>query len=166
MGVIALDTVKQADFLRVIGRLRIFDDHGFLLSESKNLVVNTGLSAIVNALANSTGVPGILQFALGTGTNAVVATNTTLQTEVFRTPPTNNFALSQNVLESDLYLPTGSANGNVITEAGLFVGTTATNTANSGVMLARVTFANPTSPNPKTSVVALTFQWQITFNAP
>lgn len=119
-----------------------------------NLVVNAGLN-LIRDLLDGDAVAGITHFAVGTGAAAVAAGDTTLSTEVFRAAVTSRTSNAQQLVVS-YYLASGSANGNTLTNAGLF------NSASSGTMFARVKFA---SSVVKTSSIAVTFTWTINLGA-
>lgn len=126
--------------------------------ETHNLFVDAGLNLLRDFLNLGAGT-GLNRFALGTGTTAVTAADTLLQTEVFRAAFTQT-TTANHQLTVKYYLAAGSANGNTITEAGIF-GNGATDTANSGTLFARVLF----TADAKTSAEAWTFSWIFTLAA-
>jgi hypothetical protein len=131
-------------------------DTGAILSqqEHKNLVVSGGLN-LIRDLLDGDAVAGLTHFAVGTDTSPVSATQTTLGTEVFRDTVTQRTSNTQQLIVS-YYLASGSANGNTLSEAGLF------NDATTGTMFARV-LLNPAVP--KSSAVAVTLNWTINLGA-
>ena len=122
--------------------------------EAHNLVVNAGLN-LIRDLLDGDAVAGITHFAVGTGSSAVAAGDTTLSTEVFRAAVTGRTSNAQQLVVT-YYLASGSANGNTLTNAGLF------NAAGSGTLFARVKFA---SSIVKTASIAVTFTWTINLGA-
>lgn len=115
--------------------IQLFGKDGKLKQERKvhNLVVNTGLAHIADQLSSSPGQGAMSHMAVGTGTNAAAAGDTTLQTELDRnalTSRTDSGAVTT-------YVGTWSAGDGTgaITESGIF------NAASSGTMLARVVFS-------------------------
>lgn len=126
--------------------------------ETHNLFVDAGLN-LLRDLLNSGAVTGMNRFAVGTGTIAVTAADTLLQTEVFRGAFTQTTTATKQ-LTVKYFLASGSANGNTITEAGIF-GNGATDTANSGTLCARVL----QTADAKTSAEAWTYTWIFTFAA-
>jgi hypothetical protein len=122
--------------------------------EHKNLVVSGGLN-LIRDLLDGDAVAGLTHFAVGTDTSLVSAIQTTLGTEVFRDTVTQRTSNTQQLIVS-YYLASGSANGNTLSEAGLF------NDATTGTMFARV-LLNPAVP--KTSAVAVTLNWTINLGA-
>lgn len=123
--------------------------------ETHNLVVNAGLN-MIRDMVNGTSVAGVSRFAIGTGTNPVQATDTALQTEVLRDVFTGPATTGAQNLTIQYYLSSTSANGNTLTEAGLF------NAASAGTMYARVLLA---SAIVKSSAVAVSFTWTLTWGA-
>ena len=126
------------------------------VEEYHNLAVNAGLDLIRDFMYGDA-VSGLNRFAIGTGTTAEDPADTQLQNEVFRDQFTKVDKIDQG-LEIQYYLSSTSANGNIISEAGLF-GNGATDTANSGTLYARVTFPG----EEKTSAEAWTFRWTLTW---
>lgn len=129
-------------------------DTGQLLDhqEIHNLAVTAGRNLLRDFL-NGDAVTGLTHFAVGTGTNAVTAADTALQTEVFRDVITKKTKDAAK-LTAQYYLASGSANGYTLAEAGLF------NAATAGTMYARVKFASTIA---KTASIAVTFTWDLTF---
>lgn len=138
----------------------VHDLSGKLLrkEETHNLFVDAGLN-LVRDLFNNVSVTGFDRFAIGTGTTAVTASDTQLETEVFRDSFTQKTSTAKT-LTIKYFLASGSANGNTITEAGIF-GNGATDTANSGTLCARVI----QTADAKTSSESWTYTWIFTFAA-
>lgn len=126
--------------------------------ETHNLFVDAGLNLLRDFLNLGAGT-GLNRFAIGTGATAVTAADTQLQTEVFRDQFTQTTTATKQ-LTVKYFLASGSANGNTITEAGIF-GNGATNTANSGTLFARVL----QTADAKTSAEAWTYTWIFTLAA-
>jgi len=122
--------------------------------EHHNLVVDGGLNAVRDFLDAGTG-NALSHFAVGTGTAAVTAADTDLDTEVFRDAFVGT-ATSNKTLTISYFLTSGDANGNTLSEAGLFDDPTA------GNMFARVLLSPPIV---KTSSIAVTFTWTINMGA-
>jgi hypothetical protein len=123
-----------------------------------NLVVTSGKNLIRDLLGIVAGVTGLNYFAIGTDNTAVVVGDTTLGTEVFRDVFTSKtYAAGQIIIK--YFLASGSANGNTLTEAGLF-GDDATGAADSGTLFARVVHSGVA----KTSSIAITYTWTITIS--
>lgn len=131
-------------------------DTGAILSrqEHHNLVVDAGLNAVRDFLDAGTG-NALSHFALGTGTTAATAADTTLDTEVFRDAFVGT-ATSNKTLTISYFLNSGDANGNTLSEAGLFDDPT------TGTMFARVLLSPAIV---KTSSIAVTFTWTINMGA-
>jgi hypothetical protein len=122
--------------------------------EAHNLVTNAGLN-LVRDLLDGDSVAGITHFAVGTGTAAVTALDTALGTEVFRDVAGGRTSNAQQLVLS-YYLNSADANGNTLSEAGLF------NAASAGTMFARVALSPPIT---KTAAVAVSFFWTINLGA-
>jgi len=118
-----------------------------------NLVTLVGRNQVRDLLITGTG-PTLSHYAVGTGTTPAVAGDTSLQNEVFRDVATQIVELPGEV-EVTLYLSSTQANGNDITEAGIFTADLG------GAMFARTVF----SPINKTSNVAITFAHTISIGA-
>ncbi len=119
-----------------------------------NMTVDAGLNLIRDFL-NGDAPTDLTHFAVGTGSTAAAAGDTTLGTEVFRAAVTQRTKTSKQ-LTVKYYLPSGSANGNTLAEAGLF------NHVSAGTMFARAVLASTIA---KTASVAVTFTWELTFAA-
>lgn len=123
---------------------------------SKNMVVTAGKNSIASALQGTTANnKGIITYcALGTGTTAPEATDTTLETEIFRKLISVR-GVDGNVATFSTYYTTSEANGE-LKEAGLF-GDDASGSADSGTLFCRVAI-NRT----KTTGDTLTLVWTVT----
>ena len=125
------------DNVKVKGRVRavLRDGAGRVkhVEETDNLITTAGRNAIVERLDSSpsTGQPS--HMAIGTGTNAAAAGDTTLQTELDRNALTSNTA-SANVLTMVGDWAAGDGTG-AITEAGVL------NAASNGVLYSRAVFS-------------------------
>jgi hypothetical protein len=117
-----------------------------------NLVVTAGRN-LVRDLLKGDSAATLTHLALGTGTGAVAATDTTLGTEVFRGALTSLTAAAGK-LTAVYYLGTGSANGNTLSEAGLLTA------SSGGVLYARALLASTIA---KTAAISATFTWELTF---
>jgi hypothetical protein len=129
---------------------------GEVLGEQRahNLVVNDGLN-LIRDLLEGTATGPITHFALGTDSTPVTASDTALGVEVFRDVLAGTTANAQQLVLS-YYLNSADANGNTLSEAGLF------NAASAGTMFARVALSPPIA---KTAAVAVSFFWTINLGA-
>lgn len=109
--------------------------------ELNNQIITGRFSDIVNVLAGLTPNLQIRYLAVGTGTNAVTGTETQLQTEVYRTPVTTTNNPSNGVLYTTFNILETEYVGQ-IEEVGIFCGTSATPTANTGILLARLLWSH------------------------
>lgn len=122
---------------------------------SDNLVVNTGLAGIVDLLLNDSSIR-ITHCGVGSGTNAVTAADTTLQTEITpRLAVTDGYRVSNNEMHADTFFSTADGNGSW-EETGLF-----SQVNPGGTMWCRKRFAATFTKNiSKTATVAWT--WTLT----
>jgi len=98
----------------------------------KNLIVDTGLAYIADRMADAA-ESAMSHMAVGTGSTAAAAGNTTLGTEAGRVALTSSTQTNEDIV----YIATFSAGTGTgaITEAGLF------NAASAGTMLCRTVFS-------------------------
>jgi hypothetical protein len=122
--------------------------------EVRNLVVDAGLNLLRDRLAGTSSAYAT-HLAVGTGTTAASAAQTTMVTEVFRDALTSTTTASKAVTFK-YYLASGSANGNTLQEIGLFTA------SSGGTMIARAVLV---SPIVKTASVTVTFSWTINLSA-
>lgn len=107
-----------------------------LVEEFDNLIVNSGKTGLVSALAG--GDIRTRYFAWGSNATAPAVTQTTLSTEVGRKAISNQTAGTTGVYYTRCYLGPNDAN-TTIREFGWFAGPSATTTSGSGTMIARTT---------------------------
>lgn len=117
----------------------------------KNLTVLAGRNLIRDFLYGDA-VTGLTHFAVGLGTTAPVAGDTTLETEEFRDTITT-LTKDAAKLTVTYYLTSASANGHTLTEAGVFTA------AVDGTMYSRAVY----SGIAKTASIAVTYSWDLTF---
>lgn len=133
-------------------RIELRDEHGNLkqVEEEHNLVVTTGLNHIADQLSSSPGQSAMSHMAVGTGSTAASASDTTLGTELDRNALTSRTDADAVVT----YVGTWAAGDGTgaLTEAGIF------NASSSGTMLARVVF----SAINKAAADTLTITWTLT----
>lgn len=101
-------------------------------------VTDAGINLLRDGLRGTATNTAILYVAVGTGSTAPAASDTQLVTEVFRkalTSSANGAAAGEGVFT--LYLSPQDVVGTVIAEVGWFAGSSASGTANSGVLVAR-----------------------------
>lgn len=100
-----------------------------------NLILNVGFDFIANAIGNANSRPAVIGYtAVGTGTTAVSASQTSLVTELARKAATYSHTTGTKVFSFTTYFAAGEATG-AITEAGVC------NASSGGIFLDRVTFA-------------------------
>lgn len=100
-----------------------------------NLILNVGFDFIANAIGDANSRPAVIGYtAVGTGTTAVAASQTSLVTELARKAATYSHTTGTKVFSFTTYFAAGEATG-AITEAGVC------NASSGGIFLDRVTFA-------------------------
>ncbi|CAB4122920.1 hypothetical protein UFOVP33_75 [uncultured Caudovirales phage] len=117
--------------------------------EIKNLVVDVGLNYIVSRMKDAT-ANVMSHMAIGSGSTAAAAGNTTLGTELGRVALTST-TVSTNTIQYVASFGAGVGTGNV-QEAGLF------NASSAGSMLARTVFGLVT----KAAGDSMTITWTVT----
>ena len=135
------------DDLKLTGALTIaLNDE--IVQETENLVVTAGKNQVADRMNNANTV--MTHMAVGTGTNAAAAGDTTLQTENDRNALTST-TVTNNAVAYVATWAAGDATA-AITEAGIF------DAASSGDMLARTKF----DVVNKGSADSMTITWTIT----
>ena len=120
-----------------------------------NLVVDGGLNLLRDRIAG-TSSDYVTHFAVGTGTTPVTGTQIALGSEVFRDAITSAITTTSKAVRFEYYLPASYANGNTLSEIGLFTASTG------GTLVARALLATPIV---KSALVTATFQWTISLSA-
>jgi hypothetical protein len=122
-------------------------------------ITNTGRNLVRDGEKGSVN-PKLLYFAVGTSSTAPTANDTKLGTEVFR-KAISSYANGGSVGEilASCYLAPSDAVGVAIAEVGIFGGSSASSTANSGVLLARGLYSHT-----KTNIESITLQLDLTFS--
>ena len=136
-----------SDDLKLTGNLTIaLNDE--IVQETDNLVVTAGKNWVADRMNNANTV--MTHMAVGTGTNAAAAGDTTLQTESDRNALTST-TVTNNAVAYVATWAAGDATA-ALTEAGIF------DAASSGDMLARTVF----SVVNKGAADSMTITWTIT----
>jgi hypothetical protein len=118
-------------------------------TEIKNLVVNTGLNYIVSRMKDTTS-GAMSHMAIGAGTTAAAAGNTTLGSELGRVALTST-TVSTNTIQYVASFLAGTGTG-AVTEAGIF------NASSAGTLLCRTVFGIVTKDVGDSMVIT----WTIT----
>ncbi len=131
-------------------------DTGELLhrEELHNLVVDSGLN-LIRDLLDGDAPAGLTHMAVGTGSTAAAAGNTTLGTEVYRGAVTQRVSTSKTLVVK-WFVSSTQANGSTLAEAGIF------NAASAGTMFARAVLATTIS---KSSAITVSLTWTINLAA-
>lgn len=104
-----------------------------------NRIMNAGLNMIRDALDGNVSDLELKYLALGTGDTAVDDTQTTLVTEGFRTTFVSQETTGTGILKSTALVLDDEAVFH-IKELGIFAGSTATSTADTGIMISRILY--------------------------
>lgn len=143
------------DSIKVTGDLKIVvtgpDGKVKEEQEFKNLVVTTGKNYIASRMKDATAT-AMSHMAIGTGTTAAAAGDTTLGTEAGRVALTSTTVTTNSVAYVATF-PAGTGTG-AITEAGIF------NASSSGTLLCRTVF----SVINKGAADTLGITWTVTVN--
>lgn len=146
--------MHQKSKIRLSGRIvcRVFDENGKFLREwsHHNLLVTAGLQHIAALLEDATAPTEMSHMAIGSGTTAADAGDTTLETELGRVALTSRTRTGAQV-EYVASFGAGVGTGTV-TEAGIF------NDASTGTLLCRSVFGAKTKAAGET----FEFHWTIT----
>ena len=135
------------DNFKMVGKLSIAKN-GEIVREIDNVVVTTGKAWVAQRMNNANTV--MSHQAIGTGTNAAIVANTSLQTELVRVALTSATVTSTAIAYVATYAA-GTGTG-AITEAGMF------NASSGGTMLCRTKF----SVINKGADDSMTITWTIT----
>lgn len=143
------DTIKMTGDLKIV----LTDENGQIKHEQeiKNLVVTTGKNFIASRMKDATAT-AMSHMAIGSGTTAAAAGDTTLGTELGRVSLTSTTVTTNNVAYVATF-PAGTGTG-AVTEAGLF------NASSSGTLLCRTVF----SVINKGAADTLGITWTVTVN--
>lgn len=105
-----------------------------------NMVTNIGLDLLRDTLRGTVTDAQIKYIAVGTSSASVVATSTQLGAEIFRKPVYSRTAGTTGILVTIGILEDSEAVAN-IEEIGVFAGSTASATTNSGIMISRILYS-------------------------
>ena len=143
------DTIKMTGDLKIV----LTDENGQIKHEQevKNLVVTVGKNFIASRIKDATAT-AMSHMAIGSGTTAAAAGDTTLGTELGRVALTSTTVTTNNVAYVATF-PAGTGTG-AVTEAGLF------NASSGGTMLCRTVF----SVINKGAADTLGITWTVTVN--
>jgi len=149
--------MKLHDGIKLTGRVTLLVN-GEVVAQSDNLVVTAGKHLIGDMLIDVSGYDtGITYCAVGTGTTAAAAGDTTLETETHREAITSKFRTGLTLVLMTFFV---AADINVyLHEVGLFGHSTASGTPDSGVLFARALLDYDNSGGSPTDA---TFIWEIT----
>ncbi|MET0039312.1 hypothetical protein [Dehalococcoides mccartyi] len=144
--------------LKLKGYVRLWDaDTKELLKETHNMVVSDGQALTGNLLINAPGYDvGISYCAIGTDDTAENEGQHTLVVEASRAQVTQK-SIAGNTITVSTFFVSGSC-GIHIKEAALFGHSTATMTANSGIMFSRALLEYDNSGTPRNLMISWDIQ--------
>jgi len=99
-----------------------------------------GLNALRDANSGATN-PKVFYIALGDDATAVSTSHTKLINERFRKAITTYATGATGIITAQIYVEPTEAVGITVREVGVFVGSTASSAANTGIMLARMLYS-------------------------
>jgi hypothetical protein len=111
--------------------------NGKLEKTIKNRILDAALDQFIKILQGTAPNMQIKYLAVGTGGNAISGSDTQLQTEIFRTPVTSQTKTATGEVKTEFVIFNDEAIG-AIKEIGIFGGSSATGTANTGVLISRI----------------------------
>jgi len=148
---------RAPESLCIRGHVRLWA-RGHIVAEADNLIVSTGKALVSDMLIDTSGYDtGLTYTAIGTGTTAPVAGNTTLGVETARKAITLR-ERAANVLLLQTFFPAADCNV-FLKEVGVFGHSTASATPDSGVLFARTLLSYDNSGGSPSD---LTLDWEIT----
>ncbi len=149
--------------MQIRGHLTITDsDTGNKIADQQNKVVQSGRTAFLDLIGKITGadLTGMTHIAIGSAQSVTVSdTDITLADEFHRMPVTNIAAASPNSINVVSLFHKDDCR-TVITEAGIFGGSSATDTADTGTLFTHVAF-DPPIDNSQADNRNLTASWEI-----
>lgn len=129
----------------------------------KNLVVNDGIDLVRDLIGGTGHRPS--HIGLGTGSTAVLATDTSIETEEFRGEITRRDDIVFGI-EFQLFLGLNDGNGFTYSEAGLLeTGFQNSAPGSPAILMARVVAPTDFTAVAKNNSVELTITWQINITA-
>jgi hypothetical protein len=123
-----------------------------------NVITNIALAEFAKAIYDSSNNTEIKYLALGTGNSTASATNTTLESEIFRTDPISTTVSGVGQIQNVFYVRDNEAQ-DVIKEVGIFAGSTATTVSDTGLLYSRINW----NFNKSVSAVEIQFTRTDTF---
>ncbi len=149
--------------MQIRGHLIIKDsDSGKTIADKHNKVVQSGRTSFLNLIGKITGadLTGMTHIAIGNAQSVTVSdTDITLAGESQRMPVTNIAVASPNSINVVSLFHKNDCR-TVITEAGIFGGSSATDTSDTGTLFTHVAF-DPPIDNSQVDNRNLTASWEI-----
>jgi len=115
--------------------------NGLLKESKKNRVMNTVLSQMIGSFLGNTNDLEIKYIAFGSSSTPVSNTDSVLYNEVFRTPYATRTQTAYNEITTEFSVLSTESNGQ-IEEIGIFGGSTASITKDSGTLISRILWSH------------------------
>ena len=127
--------------------VRVYDQNGNTIDvwQKKNLITDAGKNLVRDALKGTTTDLKIKYVALGSNNTAPAGSQTTLLSEQFRKAITLQSAGSTGIVTTTGFIAAAEATTFTTQEIGWFAGPSATASANTGIMIARVLYSRTKS---------------------
>lgn len=106
-----------------------------------NTITDLARNEIIKPLYGDTPDIEIGYLAIGTGTTSSSSSDTKLETEVFRTADYSLSAIGNGIVQSDFSILDVDYSG-VVNEIGIFGGSSASDTADSGTLISRINYSD------------------------
>ena len=120
----------------------------------KNIITDTALDKEIEILLGIAPDMAVEYFAFGTGATTPLATETQLVSESDRFQPTTAFVNTGiGIVEGSVFLTSSDLVGVNIREIGIFCGSSATSSANTGTMLSRILWTFNKTANDEIEIV-------------
>ena len=120
----------------------------------KNIITDVALNKEIEILLGNAPDLQIKYMAFGTDNTTPTASDTMLGAESDRFPPTTAFSrISVGVTEGSVFLTSSDLVGVSIREIGVFCGSTATATADTGTMLSRILWSFEKTANDEIEII-------------
>ena len=126
--------------------------NGKLEASISNRLMNAVLDDLAECYQGTAPDLEIKYLALGTGNTAVTNSDTTLDTEIFRTPVTSQTKTGTGAVQTDFVVLDSEAVAS-IEEVGIFGGASATASADTGVLISRILWSKVKTNSEELNIV-------------
>ena len=141
----------MTDKCGVQGQFEIYVN-GKLDKKIKNTIMDTVLDQFIEVYQAQSVDLEIKYLALGTSATTVTNTDTQLGSEIFRTPITEQIKAATGTLRTEFVILDTEGVG-LIEEIGLFGGSTATSSADTGTLISRILWSKNKTSNEELNII-------------